>query len=181
MGVVTAALVTALAPAPARAEGYVSPWIGVNFANDNGDFDADEGRLSFGGTAGFMGAGILGFEADFGFAPSYFGDSGDLGDNSLFTAMGNIVVGIPFGGAKPFFSAGVGAIRTSVGSFSNTDFGFNVGAGLMGYFNDHVGLRADVRYFRNFADDPDISDIDFDDLNPGGFDFWRATIGVVLK
>lgn len=59
----TVALV--LAPAAARAEGYVNPWAGVNFGSQ-----VENGRGGFGVTAGAMGAGIVGVEATFGFNPS---------------------------------------------------------------------------------------------------------------
>ncbi len=56
----------------------------------------------------------------------------------------------------------------------------NAGAGLMGFFTDHVGLRGDIRYFRSFEDtDPD-TDVDFD-LAGGDFDFWRGTVGLAFR
>jgi opacity protein-like surface antigen len=136
-----------------------------------------------------MGAGIIGGEFDFGYSPSFFGTENDFGNNNVLTGMGNVIVGIPIGGTsgggvRPYLTGGVGLIRTQIdGLFdevdgvSNNDFGFNLGAGVMGYFNDHVGLRGDIRYFRNLHEDDD-SDIDFD---LGGFDFWRASIGLVIR
>ena len=35
---------------------------------------------------------------------------------------------------------------------SNSDFGFDVGAGLTGFFSDNVGIRGDIRYFRALRD-----------------------------
>ena len=64
-----------------------------------------------------------------------------------------------------------------LGDIDNTDFGFNVGAGIMGFFNDNVGIRGDIRYFRSLRDvDPDGVDIEL-----GGFKFWRGTVGVTFK
>jgi hypothetical protein len=57
----------------------------------------------------------------------------------------------------------------------NSEFGFNVGAGAMGFFTDHVGIRGDVRYLRSFVD-PD-EDNEFD-LGVGNFDYWRAARGL---
>ena len=50
-----------------------------------------------------MGAGIFGFEVDFGYAPNFFesteGDGDfDYGDSNVTTLMGNVVLGIPIGG-----------------------------------------------------------------------------------
>ena len=60
--------------------------------------------------------------------------------------------------------------------FSNNDVGMNAGAGVMGFLSDHVGLRGDLRYFRNFNDNSTINNINF-----GSFHFWRASFGVVLR
>jgi len=48
----------------------------------------------------------------------------------------------------------------------------------MGFFGKNLGIRGDVRYFRNLGDpEPDNEfDIDF-----GDFSFWRGTAGIVLK
>jgi hypothetical protein len=60
---------------------------------------------------------------------------------------------------------------------SNNDLGVNVGVGVMGVTRRNVGLRADVRYFRDLVDHTagNTTNIDF-----GAFHFWRASIGVVL-
>ena len=54
---------------------------------------------------------------------------------------------------------------------------FNLGAGAMRFFNAHVGLRGDVRYFRTINN----NDSSIDNLDLGSFDFWRASVGVVLR
>ena len=91
------------------------------------------------------------------------GTSSDFGTNSVIDLMGNIIVGIPVGGTsgkgvRPYVTAGLGLIRTQVDggilfpvSSSNNDFGWNAGLGVMGFFNDHVGLRGDLRYLRTLA------------------------------
>src|SRR5262245_695673 len=179
------------APAPARADGYVSPWVG---ANSGAGFESgnvfDNGRAGFGVTAGAMGGGIFGAEVDFGYSPSFFGSSSDFGNNSVIDLMGNVIVGIPIGGAgnagiRPYVTAGLGLIRTQVDGgilfpvdSSNNDFGWNAGLGVMGFFNEHFGLRGDLRYLRTLENNSTSTDIDFD---PGGFHFWRASAGVVIR
>jgi hypothetical protein len=84
---------------------------------------------------------------------------------------------------RPYGSGGLSILRSRVDALedlriSNTDFGFNVGAGVMGFFSDTVGLRGDVRYYRNLQD-PDEDD-EFD-VSVGDFDFWRATLGLVFR
>jgi len=178
-----AAMMILAAPSPARAEGFISPWVGINFGSE-----PNEGRASFGVTGGYMGAGIIGGEVDLGYSPSFFGEESDFGSNNVLTAMANLIVGIPIGGThgagvRPYVTGGIGLIRTSIDGIldldgiSSNDFGYNLGAGVMGYFNSHVGLRGDIRYFRNLQDS---SPNDFN-LDLGGFHFWRASIGVVFK
>ena len=63
-------------------------------------------------------------------------------------------------------------------SISRNDFGYTLGGGVMGYFTDHVGLRGDLRYFRNFqVDDIDLTGVDFE---RGTFNFGRATVGAAV-
>jgi hypothetical protein len=58
--------------------------------------------------------------------------------------------------------------------------GWNAGAGVMGYFNNHVGLRGDIRYLRGFKDlNTGNTVIDLSGNN--NLRFWRLSAGVVLK
>ena len=186
--VLAAVAALALAPVQARAEGYISPWVATNagtgFNSSNLNSSFDNGRIGFGTQVGAMGKGIIGGELDLGWSPSFFGN------NSVFNLMGNVIVGLPIGGThgaglRPYATAGLGLIRTQIDggtiatvSTSNNDFGWNAGAGIMGYFSDHVGLRGDVRYLRTLQNNSNGAVIDFD---PGNFHFWRASIGVVLR
>jgi hypothetical protein len=155
----SAATAVVLAPVPARAEGFFSPWAGVNFGNEPSD-----GRGAFGISAGSMGGGVIGGEFDFGYSPSFFGDQDLFGSNNLMTVMGNLIIGIPIGGqtgggVRPYATGGVGLIRTDIdGIFedagvSENDFGLNLGGGVMGFFGDHFGVRGDLRYFRTINSD----------------------------
>ena len=173
-------------PTPASADGFVSPWLGSNFSNEPAD-----GRRSFGVTAGSMGGGIIGGEVDFGYSPNFWGPADLFGGNNVLNLMGNVIVGIPIGGQKgpglrPYVTGGVGIIRTdfdgllNTDGFSNTDFAFNLGGGVMGYLGTHFGLRGDLRYMRTIKSD--LTDRDFDpEFGLGDFDFWRASFGVVFK
>ena len=63
----------------------------------------------------------------------------------------------------------------------STNWGFNVGAGAMFFFNDKVGLRGDVRYFRSLQD-IDVDDLeDVFDVGLANFHFWRGTVGVTIR
>ena len=61
-------------PAQARADWLFTPFIGANLqaGGDALGFDAKNSTVNFGGSLGYMGAGIFGFEVDFGYAPNFF-------------------------------------------------------------------------------------------------------------
>jgi opacity protein-like surface antigen len=187
--VLTAAMAIILAPMPARADGWVSPWIGSAFGSS-----IDNGRGTFGVSAGGMGGGIVGAEFDFGYNPSFFGTENDFGNNSVLNAMANVIVGVPIGGTygkgvRPYVLAGGGLIRTQIDGVNNANlfrpassnnmFGWDAGAGVMGFFNDHVGLRGEIRYLRATHDMN--SGINSIDLNGNKLHFWRPSIGVVFR
>ena len=192
-----ALFVSAAAPTKASADWLFTPFIGANFsgsANIGGageDFgDEFERKLNYGASLGWVGNGALGFEVDFGYSPNFFEVSPDddnfnlVNDGNVTTLMANLVVGAPVGAVRPYASGGVGLIRqraNDVGQFfdtiTNNDFGFNIGAGVMGFMSEHVGLRGDIRYFRAVHD----SDRDGVDLDLGDFKFWRGTVGVTFK
>jgi len=183
MVVATAVL---LAPSAARAETLLTPFAGVTFGGSG------EATGAYGLSLSFLGAGIFGVEAEVGYTPAFFDTTTSefIDSSNIVTVMGNLIVGIPVGGTegkgvKPYVTAGVGLLKSNVngvdGVFdhvSNTDFGFNAGAGVMGFFNDRVGLRGDMRYFRSLTD-PD-EDFEFD-VGVGDLDFWRGTVGVVFR
>ena len=52
-----------------------------------------------------------------------------------------------------------------------------VGAGVMGFLTQNVGLRGDVRYFRGFRGTSD----NLVGLGVSNFNFWRTSIGVSFK
>lgn len=186
--VALAGLMLAL-PAQARADWILTPYIGANFGGDT-----IENNVTYGASIGFMGAGIFGLEFDVGYSPNFYDVTEDFDifdtEGNVTTVMGNVIVGVPIGGmgagVRPYASAGVGLLRsevTSVGNlfdFDESSFGMNAGAGLMIFFSDHVGLRGDVRYFRNFEDTDLDPGVDFD-LRTGNFDFWRGTAGLTFR
>jgi opacity protein-like surface antigen len=177
--------------APARADVLLIPFFGVNFGGDSGKnladaFDAD--RFSWGVSLAAMGAGVFGVEADLAYSPDFFGKT-DVGGSSVLTAMGNVVIGIPFGGQRgfgirPYALAGVGLLRSSsdfggVFDLDENQFAWNFGGGVMLFFGTRVGVRADIRYIRTF-DKLDILGIDIVDA-PGKVDFTRTSAGLIFR
>jgi opacity protein-like surface antigen len=195
-----AALILVAVPGRASADWLFTPYIGSSFGGSAnfGDFDEFndelERRVTYGAALGWMGAGIAGFEFDFGYSPNFFENTlgsadFDWGESNVTTLMGNVVLGAPIGGqtgpgVRPYATAGLGLIRTSAtGSnffddLDTSDFGFNIGAGVHGFFNDNVGLRGDIRYARSLQDDAPDDDLD---VGLSDFAFWRATVGVTFR
>jgi opacity protein-like surface antigen len=204
---VTAGLVavaSVASPRAASADWVLTPFVGWNFkgsadvvGNSLDSFgNKFENKIDYGVSLAGMGAGVLGFEVDFGYSPNFFetntGDSGfDFASNSNVTTLtANAIIGIPIGGTtggsvRPYVVGGVGLIRSNVGDVgdlfdaqSKNDFGFDVGGGVMGFFNSNVGLRGDVRYFRSFrgSDSDALTGLALSDFN-----FWRGSVGVSFK
>ncbi len=180
-----------LTPAPARADTLLIPFMGVNFGGDSGkDFaDAfDSSRFDWGASFAFMGGGIFGIEGDFAYSPDFFGKT-DVGGSSLFTATGNLLIGIPFGGQqgfgiRPYGLGGVGVMHSSAefGGVSGRDednVTWSAGGGVMLFFGTRVGIRGDLRYFRTF-DDLEIFGVNIAE-SPGKLDFTRGSVGVVFR
>jgi opacity protein-like surface antigen len=182
-----------LSAASARADGFVSPSVGVDFGGNAGSTLRgavnNSQKVNWGVAVGWMGAGVFGLEEDFSWAPNFFGSGGTTIDKTrVVTLMTNVIAGIPVGGqrgggVRPYVSVGVGLINqhvstpTGVGDVSENDFGFNGGAGVMGYFADHIGLRGDVRYFRSFQN----TEANIVGLEVGHFSFYRASLGVLFR
>jgi hypothetical protein len=182
-----------LSAAPARADGFVSPSVGVDFGGNAGSTLRgavnNSQKVNVGAAVGWMSVGVFGLEEDFSWAPNFFGSGGTTIDKTrVVTLMTNVIAGIPVGGqsgggVRPYVSVGVGLINqhvstpTGVGEFSENDFGFDGGAGIMGYFADHIGLRGDVRYFRSFQN----TETNVVGLEVGHFAFYRASIGVLFR
>jgi hypothetical protein len=174
-------------PAVARAQGYISPGIGIAFGSPSArglaDFVADVGWLS---------AEPVGLELDVTYAPSYFGNEGSYGSNSVTTVMGNVIVAGGRGGgrygrsrrrqssARPYMSGGLGLIHedTTAPAISRNDLGANLGVGVMATASGQVGVRGDLRYFRDLVGKStgDTTTIDF-----GAFHFWRASLSVLFR
>ncbi len=184
-----------LSAAPASAQWFVSPAIGASFGGD-----ANDSRMNVGVAAGFMSDQVIGFEVALDVTPGILDSGADdlnLGldiDGNVTTVMFNGMAVAPrWMGARPYGTAGVGWIQSGINDannvidVSNSDFGFNLGGGLTGNFNDNVGWRGDIRYLRSLAGSDGLSlDIDSDgdldtDLGIGGdLSFYRSTFGVTF-
>ena len=188
--------VSALTPTKASADWLFTPFIGGTWGGNAKitDIEGDDKeefnrKLTYGGSIAFLGAGVAGFELDFGYSPNFFGtDSGSsfIGDGNVTTVMANLMLAAPKAPVRPYASFGAGLIRTNFefgapGNLfdnSSNNLGFNIGAGLMGYFNDNVAIRGDVRFFRRISNDSDDDSID---VSLDSFKFWRGTVGITFR
>jgi opacity protein-like surface antigen len=195
---------------PAAADWLLTPYFGIVFSGaantlDVATFDeVFEQRANFGLSASGMAKGIFGWEADISYTPNFVQlteGGGDFEffnvDSSLTTVMGNLVLAVPIGGTtgggvRPYFTAGAGLMRANINfgdlfdDLSTNDLAINVGGGLHVFFSDNIGLRGDVRYFRDLGqteDDVRLEGDDFfdEDFALEDFDFWRATIGITFR
>jgi opacity protein-like surface antigen len=172
------------APARARAEGFISPFIGFNFGGDS-SCPAVQGcqdkRMNYGIALGASGS-IFGFEEEFAYAKDFFGTSPNLTNSSVLTVMSSVMLAPKIGPVRPYFLTGVGLIKTHVDfqttsllTTDNNNFGWDIGGGLHVTVAPHIGVRGDLRYFHTFQD-----------LGPMGFtlgasqklDFGRAAAAV---
>jgi len=174
--------VLAAVPREARADVFVAPSITWAFGGDHLETSRQGWGVTFGATGAFVG-----FELDWSRTDEFFETAvqpTSSQDNRVQTLMFNLLITAPTGRAKPYVAAGAGVIQSRITGelgllgFDDNGIGFNFGGGILGYFSDHVGVRADLRYFRTvtdlFKDNPL-------DINFGGLNFWRTSVGVALK
>jgi len=178
------AVATFVTPALARADGFVGPGIGIAFGNPSA-----RGLADFVGDLGWLSPEPVGLELDVTYAPSFFGNQGSYGANSVTTVMGNVVLAATearrYGryrrrSARPYISGGLGLIHeeTAAPAISRNDLGANLGVGIMAAASGPVGVRGDVRYFRDLVGTSagNTTNIDF-----GSFHFWRASVSLLFR
>jgi hypothetical protein len=175
-----------LASVPAQADGgFITPFIGFNFGGDSANCPSltqcEQKRRNFGVSFGAMGN-AAGFEEDISFAKNFYGETPG-GENSVFSAMSNLVLGAGAGPVRPYVVGGVGIIRSHVssitGSITNLDtgknsFGYDLGGGINIIFGDHVGVRGDLRRFKTFQD------VGLPFFADEKLKFWRGSVGLAL-
>ena len=171
------ALVTLGAAAPASAEIILTPFAGITLGGD-----APEHRPAFGGGVTFVGRSI-GLEIEAARVRRFFGNQPPSADVTTLTAA--LVGGAdePGYGAKPYFLAGAGLLRTNVSlanvlnDTSYNNFAILLGGGLNVFFKDTGGLRGDLRYFRRLERPSNLGVIPI----ASNFDFFRLTVGLDLR
>lgn len=190
---VAACLVCLVQAAPARAEWFVTPFLGVKFAGATNFVDLEQGarnaKVVFGGMAGFVGESILGVEADVAYYPRFFErSSGSLvARSNVLTLMGNLIVTAPRNwtgySLRPFVSGGGGLMHVGIDDVANIFgvdtnlFAINVGGGAVGGLTARTSVRFDVRYFKSLT----IEDVRSVGFGPTRISFWRLAVGLTVR
>ena len=177
---VFAALLLVMTPASARANGFVTSFIGYGFGGDAascaGLTDCSPRRTSYGVSVGAFGTSV-GFEEDLNYTKDFFGAAPGA-ENSVFSAMSNLLfLGAP-GRIQSYIVSGVGLVRLRVSlnqtSVDSSVIGYDLGGGANAFITKHVGLRIDVRHFQTFQN-VNVP------LAGGKLGFWRASLGLALQ
>jgi hypothetical protein len=172
----------------AAAQGFINPFVGTTLTSPSGR--GSNSKAGFGVALGGVGN-IVGFETEVAYYPEVLeNDENALAKNKVITYSGNTLIGPTIGPVKIYGAFGVGGLyldATSIAnvllpnpeSFSKNYFTGNAGGGVMGFFTSHLGVRADLRYYRAFGlklDELETAGLTFDK-----FEFWRANVGLVVK
>jgi opacity protein-like surface antigen len=172
-------------PAPARADGFISPFYGRNFGNNDACPNlqqCESKNSSFGAALGAMGD-VVGFEEEISFSDKFFGEAPNL-DSSVTSFMSNLMVIPKLGPIRPYAVIGLGLIMSrakletpAVEISNNNSVGLDYGGGLAIFFGDHLGVRGDLRLFRTLQD---LSLFGFT-LSDTKLDYARVSGALVLK
>src|SRR5262245_10221541 len=182
--VALAASLVVVLSAPARAQGFISPFIGFNFGGDSAAScvsltNCEDKRLNWGIGFGTT-RGVIGFEEEIAYAKDFFGKTPDA-DNSVLTVMSNLLVVVPAGPIRPYGLIGIGLIRphmkfdTSSLALSQNALGHDIGGGLNIFFTHGVALRGDVRHLQTFQD------VTLGVFSNEKLGFWRGSAGLTFR
>ena len=169
---------------PARAQGFIAPYIGFPYGGDVSSFCAsltncEERRMNWGVEIGSA-RGAIGFAEDIGYAKNFFGDVPGS-DNSVLTLMTNLMVVLPAGPIRLYGLFGFGLVHphvsfgTSAFDLSKNAIGYDFGGGVNIMFTHGFGIRGDIRDIRTFQD-LTLGIFDSQKLN-----FWRGSAGLVFQ
>jgi hypothetical protein len=180
-------------PSYAGADWILTPFIGLKIGGDTNFVDLDQGagatKLTLGGSAGLLGDGVLGVEADFGYSPRFF-ETATRGRlvfrSSVTTLMGNVIVAMPREltreSLRPYFVGGLGLLRATIDDVAGVFqvdsnlLGLSVGGGAIGAISARTSLRFDLRHFKNISKED--TRVGFGTTRLG---FWRLTAGLTVR
>ncbi len=183
-----------VAAGPARAEILVTPFLGKTFAAETtvqptGSIDSR--KWIFGGSAAWLGPGVLGAEVDVGYVLRFFDFSlfsgAVVSGSNVTTLSGNVILAAPLSvtreSLRPYLVAGLGVMHAGADTVGNAVSGVDrnlmavtLGGGAIGFLTPRTGLRFDLRQVRSTS-----SSVDLAGSRQPQLGFWRATVGVVIR
>jgi hypothetical protein len=180
---------------PASADWLFTPFVGSSFGTQTSYLILETGaegssQLIFGGSGAFLSRGILGVEADFGYAPRFFERdnlAGNILGSNVTTLTGNVIFAVPLSvtreSLRPYAVAGFGLIHAAANDLLDLEViednlpGFNLGGGAIGLISPRTGFRFEIRHFRSVGSAANT----LTGENSAQLSFWRATVGVVIR
>lgn len=186
----------AAAPAPARADFFVVPFMGIKFGGSTSIVDlelaASSKKFVLGVAAVQLDQGIVGFEAEFGNIAGFFGNEDVAAIRPLVKPgsyvndlTGSVLLALPpgvtGGGLRPYAVIGGGLIHAQaedtfeVFQVRRTVPAINLGIGAMGMFTNNVGVRFDVRHLRSLSKDAALGGVG------RRIAYSRFTLGLLLR
>ena len=161
----------------ALAQQFVTPFIGYNFGGNSVNCESfrncDVKRTNIGVSMGKTNR-LFGVEQDISYARHFFGDTPGSA-NSMLTAMSSFLVAAPLGRLQPYGLFGVGLMRASTAAGKKNMLGYDIGAGMNLFLTDRFGLRGDMRRMRS------LHNVTLFVFSGEKMEFWRASLGVVLR
>jgi hypothetical protein len=167
---------------------FISPFVDTTLSSPSAA--GSSSKAGFGVALGNVGK-IIGAETEIGYQPELIDNTANaLQKSRVITYSGDMLIGPTIGPVKAYGAIGAGGLYLNVtslsslvvpnpASISNNYFTINAGGGVMGFFTTHLGVRADLRYFRAYGFK--VSDLQTAGLSLDHFDFWRASLGFVAK
>jgi hypothetical protein len=185
-------------PAAAGAQDlFAVPYMGMKFGGDTSIVDlelaADKRALTMGGSLIFLRDGLLGYEVDFGYTPSYFTRRSSVGGALIkpgsyaIDLSGDVILALPAGvtrgGLRPYVVGGLGLISAQAEDLleifivRRTVPAFKLGAGVQAFLlTNNVGMRLDVRHVRSLLnDDGSLAHVG------RRISYTRMTLGLLLR
>jgi hypothetical protein len=183
-----AVLVALSAARGAVAQTFVNPFVDTTLTSPSARGSSTKPGLGL--AFGRVGK-IVGTETEVAYHPELIDTSANaLAKSRVFTFSQNILIGPTIGRVKAYGAIGFGDLLLNVTSLSSAVipnpvsvstnyFTVNTGGGVMGFITTHVGVRADLRYFRAYGFK--VTDLENAGIALDRFDFWRANVGLALK
>ena len=174
------------------ADRQIRPFVGATFGGGTTFVDLEhvvgEPNPAIGASAVFLGE-VFGAEVDIADAPGFFESDGKhlVFGSRVTTISGNVVVAAPHKlteySLRPYFVGGGGLMRvrtttaSNVFDISSTIPAVDVGAGVVGFLTNRVGVCWDVRRFQGIGSNT-TAGLSFGEER---LSFWRATMAVAIR